>query len=48
MKVMRHGKKGSKVGDMKKMFFKISVSPCISMCYYSVILILEFKLDIIN
>jgi hypothetical protein len=46
MKVMRHRKKGSKVGDMKEMFFKI-LSPCISMYYYIVILILGFKLDII-
>jgi hypothetical protein len=43
MQVMRHRKKGSKVGNMKELFLKISVSQCISMYYYSVIFILEFN-----
>ena len=47
MKLMKHGKKGSKAGYRKEMFFKMSVSLCISMYYYSVMLILGFKLDII-
>jgi hypothetical protein len=46
MKVMRHKKKGSKVGGMKEMLLKISVSFCITVYYYSVICILEFKLGI--
>lgn len=46
MKVMRHEKKGSKVGDMKEILLKISVSFCITVYYYSVICILEFKLGI--
>jgi len=44
---MRHRKQGGKVGDMKEMLFKISVSSFISMYYYIFILILAFKLDII-
>lgn len=47
MKVMRHGKKGSKGGDMTETSHRILVSLCVSMNYYSVTFILEFKVVVI-